>query len=111
MRLSALRLPCLPAEIISSLSDCGIKTDTDLLFSNTVADIFQKLPPGTISFHDLNRLVDSVLEHVASPGIRADDSLLLLQKTVHARHLGLFTGVPELDELFLNGFKYPISRS
>jgi hypothetical protein len=93
MRLSAITL--LPTSLVSSLEQCGIRTETDLLFSYTVVDIFQRLPPGTVSMNDLTNYIALVTKWVAAPGVRGDE---LLHKSTP-----LSTGVSALDEL-LGGF-------
>jgi RAD51-like protein 3 len=92
MRLRSLAP--LPTNLVSSLDECGIKTETDLLFSNTTVDVFRKLPPGTTSLHELNNYTALVAERASAFHTRADD-LLELKPFYH----DLVTGVPELDSL------------
>lgn len=97
MRLAAL-VPTLPIELVESLEKCGIRTDTDILFSGTAADIFQRLPRDTVSLRDLTKYIALVTEHAAAPGVRAD--ILLSRESLDYE---LTSGVPELDRL-LGGF-------
>jgi RAD51-like protein 3 len=101
MRLAAF-VPSIPANLVASLEQCGIRTDGDLLFSAPVFDIFQRLPAGTVTLRDLKRYVDVVAENVSAPGISATNFLdLELQARVNDPCLQ--SGVPALDEL-LGGF-------
>jgi RAD51-like protein 3 len=97
MRLAAL-VPTVPLDLVESLEKCGIRTDTELLFSGTAADIFKRLPPETVSLHDLTKYIALVTERAAAPGIRAD---ILLSQESHDYELT--SGVAELDRL-LGGF-------
>ena len=101
MRLAAF-VPSIPANLVASLEQCGIRTDTDLLFSAPVFDIFRSLPAGTVTLRDLAKYVDAVAEKVSAPGISAA-KLLDLEIQAQKNVSSLQSGVPELDEL-LGGF-------
>lgn len=103
MRLGAL-VPSelLPADLVLSLEKVGIRTDTDFLFSGTPAEIFQRLPPGTVSLHELTIYIALVTEKASAPGVCADQ-LLSLETDSHNNRDEFTCGVPELDAL-LGGF-------
>lgn len=106
MRLSAL-IPTLSAELVSSLDACGIKSEADLVFS-TPLDTFNRLPPGTISLHDLKNAISLVANLVSAPGVRGDTLLSETQKQKldFERDGALRSGIVELDRL-LDGFGGP----
>ncbi|KAI5122555.1 hypothetical protein M0805_005282 [Coniferiporia weirii] len=55
---------------LDALESCNIKTDEDLLLSsNSLLALFQRLPPGCITFSDLERIRGKVLNNVAAKGI------------------------------------------
>jgi hypothetical protein len=97
MRLAAL-VPTIPLDFVETLEKSGIRTDTELLFSGTAAEIFKRLPPETVSLHELVKYIALVTERAAAPGIRAD--ILLSQESLDCE---LTSGVAELDRL-LGGF-------
>ncbi|KAF5382147.1 hypothetical protein D9615_004241 [Tricholomella constricta] len=100
MRLAAL-IPSIPAELVSYLDKCGIRTDTDLLFK-PVIEVYRQLPPGFITLHDLEKAVARVAELASAPGISGAD-MLSLEKEVHDRAPILLSGVESIDNL-LGGF-------
>lgn len=110
MRLATC-IPTLPTELVACLEKCGIRTDADLLFSSPVLDIFRRLPPGTVSLHDLTKYVEVVAELTSAPGISGSDLLQQAQE-IQESALEFPSGIPELDELvggFVGGHVYEIS--
>jgi RAD51-like protein 3 len=101
MRLAAL-VPSIPADLVASLEQCGIRTDADLVLSASTFDIFRRLPVGTVTLRDLTRFVDVVAEKASAPGISAA-KFLDLELQAQVNDLDFLTGVPKLDEL-LGGF-------
>lgn len=96
MRLDSFA-PSLATDIdVSSLHECEIRTETDLLFSNTTVATFRKLPPGTMSLRDLKAYTALVAESASAFGTRAD----VLLNTESDNHDDLVTGVSGLDKLF-----------
>jgi RAD51-like protein 3 len=100
MRLRAI-LKGEPKTILEALESCNIKTDEDLLCSNTeLATLFCRLPPELITFADLERIRDRVLDTVAAPGA---NGLELINKvnsvTDWKKDPKWTTGFSELDEL------------
>lgn len=99
MRLKAV-VPTLPETLLAALEACDVRTDTDLLFSGTPLQIYERLPQGTVTLADLKRHIQNTASHVSTPGMRADE---LLQQE-RARHDApgsgrLSCGAPELDKL------------
>ena len=101
MRLSTI--PSLPINLVAALEQCAIKTETDLLFTYTPTEVFQRLPPETISLHDLRTWITFVAHSVMAPGVRGDELLL---KANAREEASLFCGLPALDGL-LGGFGGP----
>jgi RAD51-like protein 3 len=100
MRLSLF--PFLPENIVSSLEQIGIRTDSDLLFSASTADILRRLPPGTATLQDLTHYTAQIVDKCSALGVRGDVLLALeLEKQEQALDLG--SGVTDLD-ILLNGF-------
>lgn len=110
MRLAAC-IPTLPAELVSSLENCGIWTDADLLFSSPVLEIFRRLPSGTVSLQDLTKYIEIVTALASVPGVSGID--LLKQEQESQDSVPRFpSGIPELDEMvgeFIGGHVYEIS--
>ncbi|KIM84382.1 hypothetical protein PILCRDRAFT_410642 [Piloderma croceum F 1598] len=100
MRLSLY--PFLPENVVSSLDQIGIRTDSDLLFSSTPADILRRLPPGTVNIQDLRHYTAQIIEEGSALGVRGD-VLLALERTKQDQELDFASGVTDLDAL-LNGF-------
>jgi RAD51-like protein 3 len=100
MRLSLY--PCLPENIVSSLDQIGIRTDSDLLFPSTTADILRRLPPGTMNIQDLRHYTAQIIEESSALGVRGD-VLLSLERAKQEQKLDFASGVINLDAL-LNGF-------
>lgn len=92
---------CIPPNLVSSLEQIGISTNSDLLFSASTAEILQKLPPNTVSLQDLKDYTTQVMERSAVLGVRADQLLAL--NDASGDELDLSSGVYDLDAL-LNGF-------
>lgn len=92
MRLSTI--PELPKHLVTALERCGIRTETDLLFSRTPLEVFSELPKGTISLNNLIQHIEAVAEVASVPGTTAIDSLLQAEQ-----EMGVKIGVPIFDEL------------
>ncbi|KAI6037761.1 P-loop containing nucleoside triphosphate hydrolase protein [Pisolithus marmoratus] len=103
MRLHTL-IPTIPADLVSALESCGIKTDTDLLFfDGSNIELFAKLPRGLVTCGELEKYVALVAEHASPPGIRGDEELEAVLRKQRENALELSSGVGELDEL-VGGF-------
>ncbi|KAJ7584216.1 hypothetical protein C8J56DRAFT_952965 [Mycena floridula] len=91
MRLSTIPhlVPEDTVDLLFHLEECGIRTDSELVFSATPFDLFKKLPPGTISLQDLTQFIADVS---TTPVIRAVD---LLDKPVER----LASSLPLLQSL------------
>ncbi|KAH8118100.1 hypothetical protein DFH11DRAFT_1572296 [Phellopilus nigrolimitatus] len=57
-----------PKAILDALESCNIKTDEDLLFTSSLA-LFQRCPPDSVTFSDLERIREQVLKATATEGI------------------------------------------
>jgi RAD51-like protein 3 len=101
MRLSAF-IPPIPAELLGSLEELGIKTDSDLLFSDSGLGTYQKLLPTTISPRNFIQTISDVAERAAAPALRPTH-LLAHQNAESIQNSELASGIPELDAL-LHGF-------
>ncbi|KAJ7638534.1 P-loop containing nucleoside triphosphate hydrolase protein [Roridomyces roridus] len=99
MRLAAC-VPPIPEDLLSSLAQVGIQTDSDLLFSGSTSDIFQRLPRGTTTLKELAQITALVAESASAQGHKASD---LLRDSEPDRFL---SGVPQLDQ-FLEGLTTP----
>lgn len=98
MRLSNL-IPSIPANVVACLEVQGIRTDTDLLFSTTIFDIYKRLPAGTATLEELSEYTTIAAEIGAAPGMSGHELLLLENANGDGQ---LRTGNEELDE-FLRG--------
>lgn len=107
MRLSTVHPP-IPSHILEALADCGINSDTDLLFTNgTPSDIFLKLPQDSpITLLEISETVDTVIAFTSAPMFRGD-KFLESQNTqwekMEESGIGLNSGVKAVDEL-VGGF-------
>ncbi|KAJ7781564.1 P-loop containing nucleoside triphosphate hydrolase protein [Mycena metata] len=97
MRLAAC-VPTIPVQLVSSLEKCGIRTDTDLLFSGSTWDIFRRLPAGTTTLQGLEEAKALVATLASAPGQSATEMTELSEPDDD----GFLTGLPPLDEI-LNG--------
>ncbi|EIN09827.1 P-loop containing nucleoside triphosphate hydrolase protein [Punctularia strigosozonata HHB-11173 SS5] len=98
MRLQALQPP-IPSELVDALDACEIRTDHDLLFGASTADIIRRSPPGTISYQALQALRASIQKSASAAGARGSD-LLIADQARRATCTFPFTfGVEVLDEL------------
>ncbi|KAF9234124.1 P-loop containing nucleoside triphosphate hydrolase protein [Melanogaster broomeanus] len=102
MRLHSL-VPTIPSDLVAALEDCGIRTDTDLLFSGTTIEVLKKLAPGVVSFADLEKYTRLVAENASAPGIRGDKVYAEVLRRRDEDAIDLVTGVTELDAL-VGGF-------
>lgn len=106
MRLQLL-VPPLPQTLVDALTSLNIRTDAELLFSGRPADIFRKLPPGTVDYQEFIDLVSQVTERAAAPAIRGDQLWDEVKRRREDNEFCLLsTGVPELDTL-LDGMHPP----
>ncbi|KAG6330418.1 hypothetical protein ID866_8670 [Astraeus odoratus] len=103
MRLHVL-IPTIPADLISALETCGIKTDTDLLFfPRSRIELLAQLPPGLVSLKDLERYTSLVAEHASAPCTRGNEELNAVLSRRHEKAVEMSSGVQELDAL-VEGF-------
>lgn len=98
MRLASC-VPVIRDDLVHALETCGIRTDRDLLFSITSLELFQRLPSGTATLHELDQLKELVAESAAAP---ASTGLDLFSKEQQSQReaVGIVSDTPELDELF-----------
>lgn len=98
MRLESM-IPSIPAELVAALDhSCGIRTDTDLLFSGSSLDIIKKLPLGTVTLSDLEKFTELVAKQASVPGHRGDEILAAIGR-ISEKHTQASCGVKELDDL------------
>jgi RAD51-like protein 3 len=102
MRLHSL-IPTVPSDLVTALENCGIRTDTDLLFSGTTIEVLRKLPPGVVSLADLEKYTRLVAESASAPGIRGDEQYAEELRKRNEDTIDLTSGVAELDAL-VGGF-------
>ena len=101
MRLSVLASVS-PAGLIRRLEECGIRTDSDLLFSGSPIELYHRIQPIDLPLHELTQFITLVADRAAAPVIRGDTLLLeAREKNEEGENMG--TGVVELDAL-LEGF-------
>lgn len=111
MRLQSF-IPAIPRDLVAALEACGIRTDTDFLFSGTPIDILQRLPSGVISLADLKTYIALVTETASARGIRGDALYTEELQRQCDYDTDLSCGVDELDALvggFGNGRVFEIS--
>ncbi|KAI0697970.1 P-loop containing nucleoside triphosphate hydrolase protein [Cytidiella melzeri] len=105
MRLVTL-VPALPERLVAALENCGIRTDTDLLFnSGTAMQIYEKLPPEIVTLAQLERYISDVAGLASAPILDGVD-VLNQEEQCRAAFVPFSTGVPQLDEL-INGRNGP----
>ncbi|KAF9223515.1 P-loop containing nucleoside triphosphate hydrolase protein [Gyrodon lividus] len=102
MRLQSL-IPIIPSDLVAALETCGIRTDTDLLFSGTTIEVLQKLPSGVISLADLEKYTGLIVESASAPGVRGDNHYAEELRRRYEDATDLASGVGELDAL-VGGF-------
>ncbi|KAJ7179422.1 P-loop containing nucleoside triphosphate hydrolase protein [Mycena filopes] len=93
MRLAAC-VPAVPAQLVSCLEKCSIRTDADLLFSGSTLDIFRRLPSGTTTLRELGQVTALVANLASAPGQSAVEMLAELSEPDD-----FLTGLPPLDEI------------
>ena len=96
MRLSSF-IPTISAGTVTHLEDCGILTDSDLLFT-PLFELYKRLPRNTLSFQDLARLCTTVTELSAADAILGSD-LLATELGQSERDAELRVGDVHIDEL------------
>jgi RAD51-like protein 3 len=101
MRLVTLVPTVLSSDLAVLLGKCGIRTDTDLLFSSTI-EIYRQLPINSISLAGLEELRARVAEVASATGYSGLE-LLQQQDAVRGKFVSLSSGVAEIDDL-LGGF-------
>jgi len=103
MRLHSL-VPTIPAHLVSALENCGIKTDTDILFfDGSNIDILAKLPSGIVSLREFEEYTSLVAEHASAPATRGDQELETVLLRQYENAVDISCGVRELDAL-VEGF-------
>ena len=106
MRLRVIS-PRLPDALIDALEQCNIRTDTDLMFTGTAMQIYEKLPPGTVTLAELEKIIQDAICSAAVQGLSCDELILIEEeKRSTAGSYRLDCGVPALDEL-INGYSGP----
>jgi RAD51-like protein 3 len=100
MKLSAL-VPPLPAELALSLGEqCGLRTESDLLFAGSHLDVYRRLLPTTHSLYGFNECIRLVTEKAAAPADRADESLAAhAQGLIRLETQNISSGIPSLDTM------------
>ncbi|KAJ6510136.1 P-loop containing nucleoside triphosphate hydrolase protein [Mycena vitilis] len=96
MRLAAC-IPAIPEHLVSSLEQCGIRTDADLLFSGTTLEILGKLPASSrITLRELVQATSFVANLASVPGQNVSELI-----KVHATETDgdFLSGLPQLDEI------------
>ncbi|THH04431.1 hypothetical protein EW145_g5523 [Phellinidium pouzarii] len=90
-----------PKTTLDVLESCNIKTDEDLLFSSdSNAALFRRLPPGSITVSDLERIREEVLKRLSAEGVSGDVVLKDAESTRAALNtLKWTTGHSEFDAL------------
>ncbi|TFK27757.1 P-loop containing nucleoside triphosphate hydrolase protein [Coprinopsis marcescibilis] len=73
MRLSSLE-PTVSSEVATILENSGIRTDTDIIFTPPL-EIFQRLPPGSMTLQELTKLRTAVIEFVSPESALASELL------------------------------------
>ena len=96
MRLSSF-IPIISAGTVTHLEDCGILTDSDLLFT-PLFELYKRLPRNTLSLQDLARLCTTVTELSAADAILGSD-LLATELGQSERDAELRVGDVHIDEL------------
>jgi len=97
MRLSNM-VPPIFADLVVALESIQIRTETDLLFSAPLPDIYKRLPAATVSLQMLIELVELVTESCATSG-RSSLDLLDLDEQCTAQGKGLSCGNQGVDVL------------
>ena len=100
MRL--LLFPFIPAELVSALEQASIKTDSDLMFATSTADILRKIAPGIVTLAELNHIKEQVIAMTSANGVRGD-ILLELELSRREEQPDFMSGIHDLDAL-LDGF-------
>jgi hypothetical protein len=94
--------PSLPETFLANLSALNIRTAPDLVFSSP-AELFKKLPPGSITFPELSRHIAHVRNAFAGPALTGDQ-LIVRELDARAGLASVRSGLPALDELVGNTF-------
>ncbi|KAJ7507452.1 hypothetical protein B0H11DRAFT_1967133 [Mycena galericulata] len=94
MRLAAC-VPHIPAQLVSSLEKCGIRTEADLLFSGSIRDIFRRLPAGTTTLSELAEVTALVAKLTSVAGHSAAE----LMEASGSNEDYFLSGLPRLDKL------------
>lgn len=93
--------PPLPETFVANLSVLNIRTAPDLIFVPP-AELFRKLPAGTITFAELTHHIAHVRNTFAAPALTGDQ--LIGELEVRARLASVRSGLPALDGLVGNSF-------
>ena len=100
-------VPPLPETLIVNLSALNIRTALDFIFVPP-AELFRKLPAGSITFTELNDLIAHVRNAFAGPAFTGDQ--LIEEVKARACHASVRSGLPALDGLVANSFGAPGGR-
>ena len=86
--------------ILEALEGCNVKTDEDLCCTQAeLVAIFQRCPPGSLTFSDLERVHARVIDHLAAPGITGRSLMGKAQgRSEWKQRPGWTTGFLGLDE-------------
>ncbi|KAL0956865.1 hypothetical protein HGRIS_002973 [Hohenbuehelia grisea] len=101
MKLNATQYG-IPPELVRSLDLIGCKTATDILFS-TPADLYRRLPPGTLTYSDFQRHIRHITAASSASGTSGND-LLRAEESNSTIQSPISTGNGVLDAL-LDGFR------
>ncbi|KAG8931195.1 hypothetical protein FRC02_003091 [Tulasnella sp. 418] len=86
-------------DIIRELSNAGFKTSADLLFADSPANTYNKLPQGLMTYSAFLHLLDC-LTAFASAQIFSSSDVYEHETAVEAARFGGETGMRQLDQLF-----------
>ena len=94
--------PPLPETFVANLSALNIRTAPDLIFSSP-AELFKRLPQGSITFPELTRHIAHVRNAFAGPALTGDQ-LIVEELEARAGLVSVRSGLHALDELVGNSF-------
>ena len=97
MRLSAL-VPSISADSVAHLEACGIRTDSDLLFTPTL-EIFRKLPPNSLTLQDLVHICTTVTGLCTAEPVLATELLVRAEAHETGSNTELQVGDDQIDRL------------
>lgn len=99
MRLRTV-LSNFPKDMLDVLESFNIRTGSDMLMWQSTIELFQHLPPGSLSFADLERARKQVVEFFAAKGTNGNTFLQeeIAQKSAYKKQ-SCSTGDPQFDRL------------